>query len=312
MSMAGPSWDLYRSFLAVLQHGSLSAAARDLGLTQPTLARHVDSLEAAIGGRLFIRSPRGLLPSEAALELRPLAESLAATAAALLRTASGQGEGVRGTVRISASEVVGVEVLPPILAALRAAHPDLVVELVLSNAVEDLTRRDADVAVRMVEPAQAALVARRIGQVQLGLYGHRQYLDRCGTPQGVADLAAHSLIGFDRPTPAIAALVAQVPGLAQMRFALRADSDLAQLAALRAGFGIGGCQVPLACRDPGLLRVLPAAFDLALGLWVVMHEGLRATPRCRAVFDGLAVGLRRYLGEADAEREASVGAVTAG
>ncbi|MEQ8349535.1 MAG: LysR family transcriptional regulator [Sneathiellaceae bacterium] len=308
MNSAEPSWDLYRSFLAVLRRGSLSAAARDLGLTQPTLARHVDSLEAATGSQLFIRSPRGLLPSEAALALRPFAETLAATAAALLRTASGLGEGVRGTVRVSASEVVGVEVLPPILAALRAAWPDLEIELVLSNAVEDLTRRDADVAVRMVEPAQAALVARRIGQAPLGLYAHRRYLDRCGTPRDLAELAGHSLIGFDRPTPAIAALAARVPGFDRVRFALRADSDVAQLAALRAGFGIGGCQVPLAGRNADLVRVLPQEFDLALGIWVVMHEALRATSRCRAVVDALAAGLRSYLDEIPA----SPGAVTSG
>ncbi|MFC3230582.1 LysR family transcriptional regulator [Marinibaculum pumilum] len=288
-------WDLYRTFLAVLRAGSLSAAARDLDIAQPTVARHIESLEAALGLQLFVRSPRGLLPSETALELRPYAEGLAATAAALLRTASGQGGEVRGTVRVSASEIVGVEVLPPILADLHRRHPALVIELALSNTVEDLLRREADIAVRMVEPAQGALVARKVGRIPLGLHAREDYLQRRGMPASLDDLAQHSLIGFDRPTPAIRSLVREVPGFDRVRFALRADSDLAQLAAIRAGFGIGACQLPLAARDPQLRPVLPDVFALELGVWVVCHENLRATPRCAAVFDGLVAGLATYV-----------------
>lgn len=200
MDRPEPGWDLYRSFLAVLREGSLSGAARALGLTQPTLGRHVEALEQTLGLALFTRSGHGLMPTEAALELRPHAEALAASAAALLRAASGRGAGTRGTVRITASEVVGAEVLPPILARLRREHPELVVELVLSNRTEDLLRRDADIAVRMVRPAQEALVARRLGVVELGLHAHQRYLDRCGAPAVLDDLRAHALIGFDRET----------------------------------------------------------------------------------------------------------------
>lgn len=135
-----PGWELYRTFLAVVREGSLSGAARALGLTQPTAGRHVDALEQALGLSLFIRTQQGLSPTEAALSLRPFAESLESTSAALLRAASSQGEGVRGTVRITASEVVAVEVLPPILADLHAAYPELTIELVPSNRLEDLLR----------------------------------------------------------------------------------------------------------------------------------------------------------------------------
>jgi len=148
-----PGWELYRSFLAVLQEGSLSAAARALGVTQPTIGRHIDALEAALGFALFTRSQHGFKPTEAALALGPHAENLALNAAALLRVASahgGDGSAVRGTVRISASEVVGAEVLPPILTALRVAHPQLVIELVLSNRIDDLLLRQADIAIRML------------------------------------------------------------------------------------------------------------------------------------------------------------------
>ncbi|BAI73325.1 HTH-type transcriptional activator [Azospirillum sp. B510] len=296
MNSPPPSWDLYRSFLAVVREGSLSAAARALGLTQPTLARHVAALEEAVGGSLFLRSPRGLAPTDAALALLPQAEALEAAAAGLWRTASGWGAEVRGTVRVTASEVVGARILPAILADLRHRHPALEIELVLSNAVDDLLQRDADVAVRMVEPDQQALVVRRVGIIALGMHAHRDYLVRHGSPRHPADLGRHSLIGFDRETPDIRAMIRRAPAVALPRFALRSDSHLAQLAAIEAGFGIGICQVPLARRNPDLVRVLADAFDMPMGMWVAMHEDLRSTPRCRAVFDGLAAGLAGYVG----------------
>lgn len=293
-----PSWDLFRTFLAVCREGSLSGAARALGLTQPTVARHVDALESALASELFLRTPRGLSPTELALTLTPYAESLSSIAAALLRAASARGTAIAGTVRITASEIIGGEVLPPILATLRATHPALTLELVLSNAVSDLLQRDADVAVRMVDPAQSQLVARRVGQLTVGLFAHRRYLEQHPAPKTLADLAAHALIGFDRETPALRALTARIPELSRARFALRADSDLAQLAVLRAGFGVGACQLAIARRDPELVRVLPRAFAFTLPVWVVMHEDLRSTPRCRAVFDALVAGLSRHVDRA--------------
>lgn len=295
MNHAEPAWDLYRSFLAVLQKGSLSAAARELALTQPTIARHIDALEAAIGFELFIRSQHGLAPTEGALELKPYAETLASTTAALLRSASGHGGTIKGAVRVTASETIGAQVLPPALAALRAARPELEIELILSNEVDDILRRDADIAVRMVEPAQEALVIKRLGAVTVGLHAHRRYLARAGEPADIAALRSHSVIGFDRETPAIRAMRARLPGFESVHFALRTDSDVAQWMAIKAGFGIGMCQVALARRDPDLRRVLAEAFDLKLGVWLAMHENLRSTPRCRVVFDGLAAALKAHV-----------------
>lgn len=288
-----PSWDLYRTFLHVLDERSLSGAARALGLAQPTVARHIDALEAAVGYELFLRTQRGLAPTEAATELGAYARSLASTSAALLRAASSHASEVRGVVRISASEVVGIEHLPPILAQLRRQHPALTLELMLSNAVEDLLRREADIAVRMVEPAQGVLVSRRAGAIPLGLYARRDYIAHRGMPASTDELSGHDLIGFDRETPAIRAFVSQYPWIARKSLALRTDSDVAQLAAIRAGFGIGICQVPLAARSPDLVRVLEAAFHVELGVWIVMHEDLRSSPRCRAVFDALVAGMAR-------------------
>jgi DNA-binding transcriptional LysR family regulator len=258
------------------------------------LARHVAALEEAVGLTLFTRSQQGLAPTEAALELKPYAEQLAATTAAMLRAASGQGQGISGSVRVSASEIIGSQVLPAIFAGMRAMHPALEIELVLSNAVENLLRRDADIAVRMVEPVHEALVVKRIGRVTVGLHAHRDYLARAGTPRTLEALQKHSVIGFDRETPAIRAIRARLPGLEAVHFALRTDSDIAHLMAIKAGFGIGLCQTALARQDPNLVRVLPSV-GLQLGVWLAMHENLRSTPRCRAVFDGLAAGLAKHV-----------------
>jgi DNA-binding transcriptional LysR family regulator len=289
-------WELYRTFLAVLQEGSLSAAARALGITQPTAGRHVEALERALNVSLFTRSQNGLQPTDVALVLQMHAEALQHTAAALERAASGHaGEaGVQGVVRVSASEVVGVEVLPPIIAALREKHPRLTIELVLSNRVQDLLKREVDIAVRMVRPKQAQLVARRIGSIEIGLHARRDYLERHGMPRSLKALMDHTLIGYDRPSAFVREASKSWPGYARASFALRADSDLAQLALIRAGAGIGGCQVPLARRDDSLVRVLPKLFALPLETWVTMHEDLRASPRCRATFDALVDGLERF------------------
>ncbi|MEI9804522.1 MAG: LysR family transcriptional regulator [Pseudolabrys sp.] len=295
MNRPEPDWDLYRSFLAVLQEGSLSGAARRLGLTQPTITRHIDALESAIGFQLFRRSQQGLAATEGALDLKPYAEQLAATTAAMMRAASGQGRAVKGAVRVTASEVMGAEVLPPILTLLREQHPALEIELVLSNTVDNLLRRDADIAVRMVEPAQEALVVKRAGNVTVGLHAHKRYLARAGTPRSIKGLGDHSVIGYDRETPAIRSMRQRLPGFESIRFSFRSNSDIAQLMAIKAGAGIGMCQVRLAKRDPDLERVLPAAFDLKLGVWIAMHENLRSTPRCRAVFDALVDGLKTHV-----------------
>lgn len=296
MNRSEPSWEFYRTFLEVLREGSLSGAARALGMTQPTVGRHVERIEESIGAALFIRTQQGLSPTHIALALRPYAEAMESTSAALLRVASSEGDDVRGTVRITASDIVAVEVLPSILAQLHAAYPELVIELVPSNRMQDLLLREADIAVRMLAPSQDVLVARRIGEVELGLYGHRSYLDRQHPPASIDELNNHALIGYDKETASIRALMAQAPWLSELRLALRTDSDLAGLAALRAGFGLGFCQVGIASRDANLVRLFPEHISLSLDTWLVMHEDLRDSPRYRVTFAALAEGLARYIG----------------
>jgi DNA-binding transcriptional LysR family regulator len=284
-------WELYRSFLGVLSEGSLSGAARSLGITQPTVGRHITALEKSFGVALFTRSQAGLLPTEAALSLRTYAEAMSSTAAALQRAAASQGAGVKGTVRVSASEVIGAEVLPPILGELRNRHPQLTIELVLTNRVQDLLQREADIAVRMMPPRQGALLVRRVDTVTLGLHAHQSYLARHGTPRSTNELERHSLIGFDSETPFIRAARKALPMWTREVFALRTDSDLAQLALIRSGCGIGVCQVAIARRDPSLVRVMRRQFEFKLETWVTMHEDLRNSPRCKVTFDALVRGL---------------------
>jgi DNA-binding transcriptional LysR family regulator len=293
-----PGWELYRTFLEVVRDGSLSGAARQLGLTQPTAGRHIDQLEAQLALKLFSRSPQGLKPTPAALELVGHAETMAAASQALRRTASGGAGEDRGTVRITASEMVGCEVLPPMLARFRESRPGIALELALSNRNEDLLRREADIAVRMVRPRQKSLLAKRVGKSPVGLFAHRAYLGKFGVPKTVGDLSGHCMIGFDRndqPLKSLQPLKSGPMPLTREMFAFRSDNDSAQLAALKSGVGIGGCQHGIARRYPDLSPVLPKVIRFQLDMWVVMHEDMRATPRIRRLFDHLVAELSAFL-----------------
>jgi DNA-binding transcriptional LysR family regulator len=298
-----PGWELYRSFLEVVRDGSLSGAARRLGATQPTIGRHIAALEAELDLALFTRSQRGLTPTQAALDLLPHAQAMAAAAAAMVRAASGDAAAEAGTVRLTASEIVGCEVLPPILAAFRRRYPRITLELALSNRNEDLLRRDADIAVRMVRPAQQALLARRIGQVAIGLYAHEDYIAAFGAPDSMTALAGHCVIGFDQDDRSYRSVGAAAEPFTRERFGFRCDSDPAQLAALRAGAGIGGCQTGIAARMPELVRILADDIDFRLEMWLALHEDLKGTRRVRLLFDHLRAGLGAYCAQGGAARE---------
>lgn len=290
-----PGWELYLSFLEVMRDGSLSAAARRLGATQPTIGRHIAALEARLNLPLFTRSQRGLLPTAAANSLLPHAEAMAAAAASLTRAASAEASADFGTVRITASEIVGCEVLPPILARFRHQYPSIKLELALSNQNEDLLRRDADIAIRMVRPAQKSLVAQRIGHVTIGLYAHETYVAAFGAPTNMDELAGHCVIGFDRDDRSYRSIGPGARALSRDQFSFRCDNDPAQLAALRAGIGIGGCQIKIAARTPQLVRILGHEIDFKLDMWLAMHEDSKGTRRIRLLFEYLRGGLKEYV-----------------
>jgi DNA-binding transcriptional LysR family regulator len=300
MSQPTEDWENQRAFLAVLRGGSLSAAARQLGIAQPTVRRRLEALERSLGTALFTRSPSGLAPTDAARELGAHAEAMAAAAAAFERAASVTPTAIGGTVRITASEIVGAEVLPAMLAALRGKHPGLRFEMHLSNHTQDLLRQEADIAVRMVRPAQAALIMKHVGAIRLGLFAHPAYLAGHGMPRSVDALTDFTLIGPDRTADELRAVTQAFKLPAQKLLAFRTDSHLGQLAAIRAGVGIGICQVALARREPRLTRVLGVDFGMDLETWVVMHEDLARVPRIRATFDHLVAGLTAYCTDAGA------------
>lgn len=286
-------WDLLQSLHAVLEGGSFSAAARLRRLTQPTLGRHIDQLERQLGAPLFLRSPRGLRPTDLALSFRPHLADMAAAAQAAGRDASGVANSTGGVVRVAASDVIGIEVLPGILTSFRQANPGIDVELALSNKIEDLTRRDADIAVRMARPTQNSLVAKKVGELTLAFYASPDYVARKGLPTTFEELTQHNLIGFDRNLPELVSDLSIGRPVTRDLFALRTDNDVAQLAALKAGFGIGACQRQIGKRFD-LVPVLPDLFSFKLDIWICMHETLRGSPRMRLMFDHLASELGAY------------------
>ena len=291
----GFDWNLVRSFLAALDHGSLLGAARALHASQPTLGRHVGELEAQLGVALFERTGRGLRPTEAALRLAEAARAMESAAHQLTRGVAG-GDDVSGTVRLSASQPVACYLLPPLLTRLRQELPEVQVELVASNAVSNLLRREADIALRMVQPEQASLVARRIGKVTLGAYAHRDYLRRRGTPRKVTDLPGHDLISDDRPGAVQRAFAEFGHPVGKEAFVLRTDDLIAYWEAVRAGIGIGFVSDYVARTDPQVLRLaLPQLKIPPLPVWLTVHREIRSSRRIRAVYDFLAQAVPQAL-----------------
>ena len=282
------NWALVPSFLAALEHGSLLAAARATGTSQPTLGRHIAELESQLQVVLFERTGRGLLPTPQALSLAEAARAMQAGASRVSRLASGVGQNVQGRVRLSASQPVACHLLPPILARMRLALPEVVVELVVSNAVTNLLRRDADLALRMVQPDQLSLVAQRIGSVHLHACASRDYLARRGTPHTPDELLQHDLIAGDRNRDVENGFEAMGVPASALRFGLRTDDLNAQWAAVQAGLGIGFNSRYLIRSDPDVLPLLPGLSLPALPLWLTVHRELRTSARIRAVYDFLA------------------------
>lgn len=287
-------WSLLRSFLAVVEAGSLSAAALRIETTQPTLSRHIRQLEAQLGTPLFVRTARGLDPTTAALRLVDDARAMAAAADALAVKAFGRPQELSGTVRLTSSVMVANMWLPPILSELRTAEPNIQIELVPSDLNQNLLRRDADIAIRMVDPTQDALIARKLGEAPVGLYGAQSYLERRGCPTTMQELLAHDVIGFDRSEVILKLYAAAGHPVTRAAFPLRCDDQMVGWNLLLAGAGLAFVQVMLAEREKTLKRL---DFDLVppMPVWLVMHEDVRSNVRIRRVADFLAASIKRLL-----------------
>jgi len=282
------SWDLIRSFLAVLDRGSLLGAARQLKSSQPTVGRHIGELEAQLRQVLFERTGRGLSPTAAALRLADAARAMEAGALDLARQATGAQQSEHGTVRISASQTVACYLLPPILRSMQDAAPHIQVDLVSSNALSNLLRREADIAVRMLRPDQTSLVARRVGKVTLGAFASRDYLRRHGTPKKPEELLQHRLIGYDQDDDILRGFASMGTAISRDAFAIRSDDLIVQWEAIRAGLGIGFAPAYVAAMEPGIVSVLPALGIPVLPVWLVVHREIRTNRHIRAAFDFLA------------------------
>ncbi|MDX8531513.1 LysR family transcriptional regulator [Mesorhizobium sp. VK25A] len=287
-------WNLIKSFVAVAETGSLSAAARRLAASQPTLGRHIGELEQALGVTLFRRGRRGYELTEAGSTLYERGRAVSEQANAFSLLALGSVEAIEGTVRIAASEVVAAFVLPDMMARLGEEEPGIEVEIVASNQVENLLRRDADIAIRMVRPAQNELVARKVTDIPLRLCAASAYLDRRGHPETPADLAGHALVGFDRSDEIIRGFTAFGIPVGRSHFRFRTDNQIVLWEAVRTGNGIGIGQEPLVTRDPALEKLLPDVPLPVLPVWLAMHRDVRTSMRIRRVADFLHEELKRY------------------
>jgi DNA-binding transcriptional LysR family regulator len=290
-----PDWSLWRSFGAVVEAGSLSAAARKLGLSQPTLGRHIETLEAAVGVPLFERTLQGFRPTDTALRMfEPVAAAQRALSEAELM-AEGSNAALGGTVRITASTVISNYVLPRMLAAIRVRFPSVALELVPSDSAENLLLREADIAVRMFRPTQLELITRSLGTIPIVGCAHATYVERRGAPASLADLGGHDLVGFDRDDLIIATSRAMGFPLAREDFNMRCDSQTAWWELIKAGLGIGFAQAPLVAGAPGMVRLFGEVAFPPLEVWLTTHRELFTSRRIRAIYDALAEHLSAYV-----------------
>jgi DNA-binding transcriptional LysR family regulator len=288
-------WSLMRSFLAVIERGSLLGAARQLRVSQPTLGRHVAELERQLGIMLFERTGRGLVATAAARAIADQARAMADNAEAIGRTLTGQSKQISGSVRITASQTVATYLLPPLLARFREHETGIATDIIASNAVSNLLRREADIAVRMVRPAQSSLIARRVGEVQIGAYARKDYLRRRGPPGKPGEMMRKDLIGLDRDESIIRAFAALGHRIERDSFMFRSDDHLVLWQALCAGLGIGFAATWLADREPSLERVLPDLPMPRLPVWLTVHREIRSSARIRTLYEFLAEGIPAAL-----------------
>ncbi|VAW21368.1 Transcriptional regulator, LysR family [hydrothermal vent metagenome] len=295
MNRASPDWTLWRSFGAVIEQGSLSGAARQLGVSQPTIGRHIQTLESELGATLFIRTIKGFEPNASAMRLFEqvkMAKNSLSEAAIL---AEGSNAKLSGAVRITASTITSHYILPKMLAQLREQFPSIEIELVPSDSAENLLMRECDIAVRMFRPTQLELIARKIGQSPMTCCAHTQYLAKNGAPKDIKDLYDFDLVGFDRSELLLS--VARQLGfdLQRHHFTLRTDSQTAMWEMIKAGLGIGFAQTVLVDAEPEIETILSQLIIPPLQIWLTTHKELFTSARIRVIYDRLGELLGDYF-----------------
>lgn len=285
-------WHLIQVFLSVVEAGSLSQASIRLNVSQPTVGRYIAELEAQLGVSLFNRQRVGMELSSAGLELVDYAKAMAQQAEQFSLKAAGASQSLSGTVRITASQVMATYILPPLLARWQRQEPDIHVEVVASNAVENLLARDADIAIRMFQPTQQELITRKVNELALGVYASTEYLTHYGTPMTFADLLQHRLLGYDRDDQIIKGFAAFGIPVEREFFVVRTDDQVAYWEYVKAGVGIGFGAHFIAKQFKNLQFILPELLMPSLPIWLTAHQELRTNRRIRRVMDFLAEELR--------------------
>ncbi len=284
-------WNQARAFLATAEEGSLSAAARALGLTQPTLSRQVAGLEATLGVTLFERTSRALLLTQAGTELLEHFRSMGDAANRISVAATGQSQTVTGTVAIACTNGMATYYLPPILKELRTRAPGLQIETIASNELSDLRRREADIAIRHARPQDENLIAKRLRDTSAYLYASSHYLDEAGRPSRTSDFSEMQFVGFDHPEQRLGLMASCGINLTTANFNFSTASFTMSLELIRQGFGIGFLPIEIAETYPELENAYPAFEPIQIETWLVAHRELRTSRRIRLVFDLLSDGL---------------------
>ncbi|WP_291208145.1 LysR family transcriptional regulator [Hyphomonas sp.] len=287
-------WNRARAFLVTAEEGSLSAAARALGMTQPTLSRQVDALEKELGLVLFERAGRGLFLTPSGFELLEHVRPMGEAASRVSLSASGQSQAIEGKIRITASEVYSAYLLPPILTKLHASYPGIEIELVASNSPTDLRRREADIAIRSFSSTDPDLIIRKLRDDNAYLYAAETYLSRLEGLSTMADLARAEFLGFSNTDLLMDGLNAHGLNLTKRNFPITCDSHFVQWELVKRGAGIGVITANIGEHEPLVRRVLPDMAPIVVPMWLATHRELNTSKRVRTVFDFLAAALSRH------------------
>ena len=285
-------WNQIRAFLATAEEGSLSAAARALSSTQPTVGRQVSALEEALGVTLFERAGRTFEMTSAGHDLLEHVQAMGDAASRISMVASGQSQDVAGRVTITASELMAAGFLPPVVRKLREDAPGIDIEIVASDRLEDLTRRDADIAIRHVRPDQPDLIARQMTDFSAGFFASTEYIRIHGRPVTTDDLSGHLFLGPRDTKMMLEILAGYGVVIREDQFRLRSDSGVVMWEMMRAGLGIGVLPDNLWPHIEGVEPVFLDVPKITFPVWLATHRELRTSRRIRIVFDALAEALK--------------------
>lgn len=289
--MERTDWNQLRAFLETAETGSLSAAARKLGLTQPTLSRQVAAIEQSMGVTLFERVGKRMVLTSTGLDLLEHARTMGAAAQSLSLAATGRSETIEGVVSISASDAVAAHLLPALVRRLREKEPGIAIEVISSNALSDLLRREADIAIRHVKPEQPDLIARLVREASACFYASEDWVEIHGHPRTAEEAAHLPFVGADRSGQYLSYLRQHGLPVTEANFSCYAEQSVAHWALVRQGMGIGAMMEEIARGTPGTVRVLDEVPPVRFPIWLVTHRELRTSRRMRVVFETLAQGL---------------------